>query len=34
MPDLDSKDYILASNHVSDFDAVILGLLHGKIRII
>jgi 1-acyl-sn-glycerol-3-phosphate acyltransferase len=34
MPDLDSKDYILASNHVSDFDAVILGLLHDKIRIL
>ncbi len=34
MPDLDSKDYILASNHVSDFDAIILGLLHDKIRIL
>lgn len=34
MPDLDSNDYILASNHVSDFDAVILGLLHDRIRIL
>lgn len=34
MPDLNSKDYILASNHVSDFDAVILGLLHDNIRIL
>lgn len=34
MPDLDAKDYILASNHVSDFDAVILGLLHDNIRIL
>jgi 1-acyl-sn-glycerol-3-phosphate acyltransferase len=34
MPDLDSKDYIIASNHVSDFDAIILGLLHDKVRIL
>lgn len=34
MPDLDGKDYIIASNHVSDFDAVILGLLHDNIRIL
>ncbi len=34
MPDLDSKDYIIASNHVSDFDAIILGLLHDNIRIL
>jgi len=34
IPDLDAKDYILASNHVSDFDAVILGLLHDNIRIL
>jgi 1-acyl-sn-glycerol-3-phosphate acyltransferase len=34
MPDLDSKDYIIASNHVSDFDAIILGLLHVNIRIL
>lgn len=34
MPDLDSKDFILASNHVSDFDAIILGILHDNIRIL
>ena len=34
MPDLNSKDYIIASNHISDFDAIILGLLHDKIRIL
>lgn len=34
MPDLNSKDYIFASNHVSDFDAIILGLLHDKIKIL
>ena len=34
MPDLDGKDYILASNHVSDFDAIILGLLHDNIKIL
>ncbi len=34
MPDLDKKDYIIASNHVSDFDAIILGLLHNNIRIL
>lgn len=34
MPDLDGKDYILGSNHISDFDAVILGLLHDSIRIL
>lgn len=34
MPDLNGKDYILASNHVSDFDAIILGLLHDNIRIL
>lgn len=34
MPDLNSKDYIIASNHVSDFDAIILGLLHDNIRIL
>ena len=33
-PDLDKKNYILLSNHISDFDAIILGLLHPKIRII
>ncbi len=34
MPDLDRKDYIIASNHLSDFDAIILGLLHDNIRIL
>jgi 1-acyl-sn-glycerol-3-phosphate acyltransferase len=34
MPDLNSKDYIIASNHVSDFDAIILGVLHDNIRIL
>jgi 1-acyl-sn-glycerol-3-phosphate acyltransferase len=34
MPDLNSKDYILASNHVSDADAIILGLLHDNIKIL
>ena len=34
MPDLDNNDYIIASNHVSDFDAIILGLLHDNIRIL
>ncbi len=33
-PDLNNKDYIIASNHVSDFDAIILGLLHDNIRIL
>ena len=33
-PDLDKKNYILLSNHISDFDAIILGLLHPKIKII
>jgi len=34
MPDLDNNRYILAPNHVSDFDAVLLGLFHSKIRIV
>lgn len=34
MPDLTVRNYILASNHVSDFDALILGLLHENIRIV
>jgi len=33
-PYLEKRNYILASNHISDFDALILGLLHPKIRII
>jgi len=34
LPDFDSGNFIIASNHISDFDAVILGLLHPKIKII
>lgn len=34
MPDLDCENYILLSNHVSDFDGIILGLLHPNIKII
>lgn len=33
MPDLDNSRLIFAPNHVSDLDALILGLLHPKIRI-
>ena len=34
MPDLDNNRFIFTPNHVSDFDAIILGLLHPKIRIV
>ena len=34
LPDFEAHSYILSSNHISDFDAVILGLLHPRIRII
>jgi 1-acyl-sn-glycerol-3-phosphate acyltransferase len=34
MPNLKQCSYILASNHVSDFDALILGLLHPNITIL
>jgi len=34
IPDLDKSRYILAPNHVSDFDALILGLLHPRIKIV
>ena len=34
LPDLNKNNYILVSNHISDFDAIILGLLHPEIRII
>jgi hypothetical protein len=34
LPDLNERNYIIAANHISDFDAVILGLLHPRIRII
>ena len=33
-PDLNTQRSILAPNHVSDFDALIMGLLHPKIRIV
>lgn len=34
LPDLQNHRYILAPNHVSDFDALVLGLLHPRIRIV
>lgn len=34
MPDMGNHRFILAPNHVSDFDAMILGLLHPHIRIV
>jgi len=34
LPDLNSQNFIFASNHISDFDAVFLGLLHPKIKIV
>ena len=34
MPDLGSDRFIFTPNHVSDMDALILGLLHPKIRIV
>jgi len=34
MPDLNAESFVIAANHVSDFDAVMLGLLHPRIRII
>ena len=33
-PDFDNESFIIAANHVSDFDATTLGLLHPNIRII
>ena len=33
-PDLEKQNYVLLSNHLSDFDGVILGLLHPQIKII
>jgi hypothetical protein len=33
-PDFNNGRYILAPNHVSDFDAPILGILHPKIRVV
>ena len=34
LPNLDDGNFIIASNHISDFDAVILGLIHPNIKII
>ena len=34
MPDMDANRFILAPNHVSEFDALSLGLLHPRIRIV
>lgn len=34
MPDLENNRFIFTPNHVSDFDALVLGLLHPKIRIV
>jgi len=33
-PDLDAGNYVLCPNHVSDLDALILGLLHPRIRVV
>ncbi len=33
LPNLNTKSYIIAPNHVSDFDALILGLLHCQIKV-
>ena len=34
IPDLDNNNYILAPNHVSDFDALILGIIHENVKIL
>jgi len=34
LPDLENNRFIFTPNHVSDFDALVLGLLHPKIRIV
>lgn len=34
MPDLENNRFIFTPNHVSDIDALILGLLHPRIRIV
>lgn len=34
LPDLDAHRYILAPNHVSDFDALLMGLLHQDVTIL
>jgi len=34
LPNLEEQNFILSSNHISDLDAIILGLLHPRIRIV
>ena len=34
LPNLEAQNYILSSNHISDLDAIILGLLHPRVRIV
>ena len=34
MPPLDDSRFILVPNHVSDLDAIVLGLLHPRIRVV
>ncbi|MDL2220108.1 1-acyl-sn-glycerol-3-phosphate acyltransferase [Eubacteriales bacterium OttesenSCG-928-N14] len=34
LPDFDANSYILAPNHISNFDALILGLLHADMKIV
>jgi 1-acyl-sn-glycerol-3-phosphate acyltransferase len=34
LPDFENENFVIAPNHISDFDAVVLGLLHPQIRII
>ena len=34
MPNLNAQNYVLSCNHISDFDALYLGLMHPGIRII
>lgn len=34
MPNLEERSYILAPNHISDFDALLMGLIHTNIKII
>ncbi|MCL2742109.1 MAG: hypothetical protein FWE70_08440 [Oscillospiraceae bacterium] len=33
-PDFDASRFMLVPNHVSDFDALVLGLLHPRVRIV
>lgn len=34
VPDMEERSYILASNHISDFDALLLGLMHPGMKIL